>query len=135
MHTCIRPSVASCYQFPKELCDVMAPLCPSLENIGEVGVETAHIGAACRLRTPTDEPTSDRVQADTNLLGDSALRHPLFMELDHLLIASQAVLLIGRWEVFRRLRTPSVSFGQPIWSLFFEGLFNLVLARSREMTG
>ena len=42
-------------------------------------------------------------------LRDSTLRHPLFMELDHLLIASQAVLLIGRWEVFRRLRTPSGS--------------------------
>ncbi len=106
----------------------MAPLCPSLENIGEVGVESAHIGSACSLRTPVDEPTSDRVQADTNLLGDSALRHPLFMELDHLLIASQAILLIGRREVFRRLRTPSCSFWQPGWSLFFEGDFDLTLA-------
>ena len=106
----------------------MAPLCPSLEKRGEVGIKSAHIGAARRLRTPTDEPPSNCIQADTNLLGDSALRHPLFMELDHLLIASQAVLLIGRWEVFRRLRTPSVSFGQPIWSLFFEGDFDLVLA-------
>src|SRR6266567_8739549 len=106
-HTGIRPPVALRFQFAKELCDVMAPLCPSLEQIGEVGVESAHIGAACSLRAPVDEPTSDRVQADTNLLGNSALRHPLLMELDHLLIASQAVLLIGRWEVFRRLSMPS----------------------------
>ncbi len=39
----------------------MAPLCPSLEEIGEVGVESAHIGAACRLRISADQPTSDRV--------------------------------------------------------------------------
>ncbi len=34
---------------------VLAPLCPSLEQIGEVGVESAHIGAARSLRTPADE--------------------------------------------------------------------------------
>ncbi len=85
MHTGIRPPIPSRFQFSKELCYVMAPLCPSLEHRGEVGVESAHIGAACSLRAPVDEPTSDRVQADTNLLGNSALRHPLFMELDHLL--------------------------------------------------
>src|SRR5258708_39612753 len=113
----------------------MTPLCPSLENIREVGVESAHIGAARSRRTPADEPTSDRVQADTKLLGDSALRHPLFMELDHLLIASQAVLLIGRWEVFRRVSTPSCSFWQPGWSLFFESDFDLALACSGKMTG
>ena len=128
MHTGIRPPIPSRFQFSKELCDIMAPLCPLLENIGEVGVESAHIGAACPLRTAVDEPTSDRVQADTNLLGDSALRHPLFMELHHLLIASQAVLLIGRGEIFRRLRMPSGSFWHPSWSLFFESDFDLALA-------
>jgi hypothetical protein len=107
---------------------IMVPLCPSLEQIGEVGIESAHIGAARSLRTAADEPTSDRVQADTNLLGDSALRHPLFPQLDHLLIASQAILLIGRREVFRRLSTPRFSFWQPSWSLFFEGDYDLVLA-------
>ena len=95
MHTGIRSPIPSRLQFSKKLSDVLAPLCPSLEKIGKVGVEPAHIGAACRLRTPVGEPASDRVQADTNLLGDSALRHPVFMELDHLLIASKAVLLIG----------------------------------------
>ena len=61
-------------------------------------------------------------------LRDSTLRHPLFMELDHLLIASLAVLLIGRWEVLRCLRTLNCSFWQPNWSLFFEGNFDLALA-------
>ena len=128
MHTGIRPPIPSRFQFAKELCDVMAPLCPSLEQIGEVGVESAHIGAACSLRAPVDEPTSDRVQADTHLLGNSALRHPLFMELDHLLIASQAVLLIGRETLFRRARTPRVPCLLPGRGLFFKRGFDLAFA-------
>ena len=128
MHTGIRPPVALRFQFSKELCDVVATLCPSLEEIGEGGVESAHIGAACRLRTSAAQPTSDRVQADTNLLGDSALRHPLLMELDHLLIASQAVLLIGRETLFRRARTPRLPCLLPGRGLFFKRDFDLAFA-------
>src|SRR5262245_60518952 len=128
MHTGVRSSVHSRFQFSIDLSDVMASLRPSLENVGQIGVESAHIAAACGLRTPTDEPTLDRVQADTDLLGDSALCHSLFMELDHLLIASQAVLLIGRESFFRLVRTPRLSSLLPSWGLFFEGNFDLALA-------
>src|SRR5260370_16035960 len=128
MHTGIRPPIPSRFQFSKELCDVVAPLCPSLEEIGEVGVESAHVEAACCLRTSADQPTSDRVQADTYLLGDSALRHPLLMELNHLLIASQAVLLIGRETLFRRARTPRLSCLLPGRDPFFKRGFDLAFA-------
>jgi len=72
MHTGIRSSISSRLQFSKALCDVMAPLFPSLEKIGEVG-------AACSFRVPVGKPALDRVQADTNLLGESDLCHPLFI--------------------------------------------------------
>ena len=88
--------------------------------------ESSYFGRlAARLRTSADQPTSDRVQADTHLLGDSILRHPLLTELDHLLIASQAVLLIGREPLFRRARTPRVSCLLPSRGLFFKRDFDL----------
>ncbi len=77
---------------------------------------------------PLTSERSDRVQADTHLLGESALRHPLLMEVDHLLIARQAVLLIGRKTLFRRARTPRVSSLLPSRGLFFKRGFDLAFA-------
>ena len=90
---------------------VVAALCPSKDQVGHVGVKLTDVVVTCTLRKRASrEPALDGLVAHPYLLCDRMLRHPLLMELDHLLIASHVILLIDRWECFRCLRTPGFSF-------------------------
>jgi hypothetical protein len=92
----IGPFVPSRHEFLMEANHSVAPRLPPLKQIGQIGVEVAHIGTACGLGIGASlQPIADGALTNAHSLGNSSLAHPKFVQSYNLLITGHAFLSIG----------------------------------------
>jgi len=97
-HAGVGPLVASLHDFLMEANHIVAPRLPPLKQIGQIGVEPAHIGTACGLRIGGSlQPVADGALTNAHPLGNSGMAHPKFAQSDDLLITGQAFLSVGKF--------------------------------------
>ena len=97
-HAGIRPFVPSRHQFLMEANHIVAPRLPALKQIGQIGIEAAHIGTACGLGIgSSSQPIADGTLTNAYAPGNRSLAHPQFAQSHHLLITGQAFLSIGEF--------------------------------------
>ncbi len=91
--------VAIGYQFSVQQRDRVDALFPSLEELGEIGINAGGSRAWLLFgKRAAPQPAGNGRVADPYLLGDSGLREPLLTQGYHLLVVSQALLSFGLTE-------------------------------------
>src|SRR6266568_8481591 len=72
-HAGVGPLVASLHDFLMEANYIVASRRPTLKQIGQIGVEPAHIGTSCGLRIgSSSQPVADGALTNAHPLGKAA---------------------------------------------------------------
>ena len=112
----------------------VAPRLPALKQIGQIGVEAAHIGTAYGLGIGGSlQPIADSALTNAHPLGNSCLAHPKFAQSHYLLIAGQAFLSIGLLQTLHlggTFQSPGRMF---YGKVLFKRFLYFLLAFGRQM--
>jgi hypothetical protein len=105
-HTRIRPLVASRYQLLVKENHVVTPCLPPLKQVGQIGVDVAHIGAACGLRIAAlGKPSAHSARPHAHALSNRGVTHSKCAQRDDLLISGETLFPVRLLQMLNFRRT------------------------------
>src|SRR5437870_664588 len=132
--TAIGPLIAAFDEFSKEAGNIVAPLEPALEEVGEIGIKLASLLTRFAFRKRAScQPALHRPEAYPDLPGNGLLTLALLVQSDHLLVMSQMLLTPGLLEPLLLWGGANRLFGWPNRCQLIECGLCLTFALSRQM--